>query len=81
LVDITQITAEVEAAIARCKTAPGWEGYATLEAEMKAIAERHGVPFQDWGGYEDLKKQADELSKLSPEELLKRAAEIAKLKP
>jgi hypothetical protein len=59
----------------------GEKFHADLKAEIKAIAEGHGVPFQDWADFEHLKKQGAQLSQESPEELRKRAAKLDKAKP
>jgi hypothetical protein len=65
--DSKQIMEEMRIAIERYSSPRNWEEadrlHTDLKAEIKAIAERHGVPFQDWGGYEDLKKRAAEIGK------------------
>jgi hypothetical protein len=70
MADHKQILDEVRFAIERRPTPQNWEEadkfHAQLKAEIQAIAERHSVPFQDWGGYEELKNIAVEIDKPKP---------------
>jgi hypothetical protein len=37
--------------------------YAELKAELQVIADRHGVPLQDWGGFHGLLERAAKINK------------------